>query len=109
MRAPDGRPKRPVYIKRRGHLALGKHALFALRPGDHVVKAYHHRGDWHIEVYRVTKIVEEGERVYADLETVAEYDLGEWVPPLPPHLEAPVRAAMEKARHYHCREAHYAE
>ena len=43
---PQGRPKRPVYIRRAGHLACDDHALFVVRPGDHVIRASHHRGDF---------------------------------------------------------------
>ena len=104
---PDGRPKRPIYIRRRGHLAGGEHALFVIRHGDHIVEARHHRGDFHIQVYRVEAIGEEDGRPYAEAGLVAEHDMGEWAPPLPPYLQAAVEAAREKARCYHCRSPHY--
>lgn len=102
---PQGEPLRPLYIRGRGHLANGSHALFAVRPGFHVIQADHHRGDFAITVYRLVALdMEAGE---AEAEVVARYDRGEWEPPLPPHLEAAVEAAQAKARCYHCRHVHY--
>lgn len=104
---PAGEKKRPVYIRRRGHLAGGERALFVVRPGDHVTKASHHRFDFQVRVYRIVQI-EDGEQPKAYAEEVASWDMGEWVPPLPTHLEAAVEAARKKATCYHCRGVHHA-
>lgn len=99
-----GQPKRPVYIRRAGHLACDDHALFVVRPGDHVIRASHHRGDFWIRIQRIEAIGEEA----AELVTIATYDMGEWDrPEVAAQFEAAVEAAETKATCYHCREPHY--
>jgi len=99
----DGSPKRPIYIRRRGSLSNGEHALFVVREGDVVVEADHHRQDFCVEIARISAIRDEE----AILEPVAVFDEGEWVPELPEALKPAVEAACEKAVCYHCREPHF--
>ncbi|MGB4006230.1 MAG: hypothetical protein WBK86_07570 [Halanaerobiales bacterium] len=54
----QGRPKKPVYIRRAGSLANGQHALFVIEPGDVIIQANHHREDFQIEILQVEKIEE---------------------------------------------------
>lgn len=99
-----GQPKRPVYIRRRGPLACDDHALFVVQPGDHVVRASHHRGDFLIRIQRIEAMGEET----AELVTVATYEMGEWDrPEVVGQFAGAVEAAMDKAVCYHCREPHY--
>lgn len=49
----DGSPKKATYIRRRGHLAGGNHALLIVGPGDVVIEADHHRGDFHVAIYKI--------------------------------------------------------
>lgn len=100
---PAGEPLRPYYIKRRGHLACGNHALVPLRPGFFVVKAGHHRGDFWIGVYRVVDITDDK----ATLEAVAEFDEGAWDREPPAFLLGAIEAAKGKAKTYHARHAVY--
>lgn len=99
---PGGQPLKPVYIRRRGPLACGQHALLVIRPGCYIVQADHHRRDFDIEVLRVVEIGEE-----ATCEQVASFSRGEWSQDPPPELEAAIRAAKEKATCYHCRRPHF--
>src|SRR5690554_2482228 len=39
----SGGPKRPIYLRRRGHLANDNHALFVLELGDYIIEAKHRR------------------------------------------------------------------
>ena len=103
----NGEPKRAVYIRRRGELANAPHALIILGVGDHIIEAHHHREDFLIEVFRVMGFETDGEEMYAVVETVNRFDRGEWDAELPASLEAAVKAAVEKATCYHCREPHY--
>ena len=106
---PDGSPKHPVYIRRRGTLANAEHALFIVQPGDIIIQAEHHRGDFEIFVLRYDG-VEQGEfGEYAKTTTLAHYSMGEWDAELPAYLQAAVEAAKEKATCYHCREPHFIE
>lgn len=50
----DGSPKKPVYIRRRGHLANENHALFILELGDYIIEAKHHRRNFKVKIYKVT-------------------------------------------------------
>jgi hypothetical protein len=104
--SPDGGPKKPAYVRKKGPLACTRHAQVPVETGDHVVVASHHGWDYTIRVYRIEKI----EGKYATLRTVANFENGGWNPPLPdeiPELEKAVGAARQKARCYHCREPHY--
>src|SRR5690606_21539822 len=49
----NGSPKKPVYIRRRGHLANSEHALFVLELGDYIIEAKHHRRKFNIEIYKI--------------------------------------------------------
>ena len=102
----DGQPKKAVYIRRRGHLANGEHALFILEVGDYIVEANHHR-DFGIGIFRMLGFEDKEEEVYAIVEQVNCFSRGEWDAELPASLEAAVKAAMEKATCYHCREPHF--
>jgi len=102
--AADGSPKKPIYIRRRGPLACGEHALFIVQPGDVIVKAEHHRRDFRIEILEISSI----KNNIAECKTLATFDLGEWDHDdvAARYCEA-VQAAQEKATCYHCREPHY--
>ncbi len=97
----------PAYVNRRGHLACGKHALFIIKEGYHIILSDHHRRDFEIEVYRITSI--DKKEQLANLEMVCEYSQGEWDVKPPKFLYNAIDAAVDKASCYHCRETHYAE
>ena len=98
----DGQPKKAIYVRRRGQLALCSHALIPIEVGDYIIYANHHRKDFEISVYSITEILKEE----ASIEKIAEFSNGEW-DNLPQFLEDAVEAVMEKATCYHCREPHY--
>ena len=118
---PDGSPKTPVYIRRRGELANREHALFVVHEGDTVIQSSHHREDFHHKVYRIVAI--RGDE--AELELVAEFSHGQWdTGPLgqkleadlarmaagePPTMELSVAVQMAegKATDYHCRDVYH--
>lgn len=54
----DGKPKSPLYIRQRGTLACGEHALFIINPGDIVIDVDYHRDDYFF--IRVMQIREVG-------------------------------------------------
>lgn len=99
----DGTPKRPVYIRSRGSLSQGEHALFIVNIGDIIIKTDHHRKDFNIYIYKITSIREEE----AELQLLHEYSEGEWDVEPPPNLLPAITAAKDKATCYHCREPHY--
>lgn len=98
----DGQPKKAIYIRSRGHLSNGEHALIPITVGDYIIRADHHRGDFEIFVYRITEISKEE----ASIKKIAEFSNGEW-DNLPQFLEDAVEAAMKKATCYHCRGPHF--
>lgn len=101
--SPSGGPKKPVYVRRRGHLANGNHALVILEVGNYIIFANHHREDFVIELYKVVDFEEET----AIVEQVNCFSRGEWDKEPPAYLEQAVHTAMFKATCYHCREPHY--
>lgn len=48
----NGQPKKPIYVRARGHLANGKHALIPLEIGDYIIRV-HHKGDFFIEILKI--------------------------------------------------------
>jgi len=101
----NGLPKKPVYVKRGGHLACQNHALIIVENGDYIIKSYQKHKDFWIRVLKIIGF--DGE--YAVSELIYEYSEGEWNESLPAYLEAAVQAGKEKATCYHCREPHYVE
>jgi hypothetical protein len=98
-----GQPKEAIYIRRRGPLANGEHALVVLEVGDYIIEANHHRRDFVIRIWCIDQIQEEEAR----LTLIHEYSRGEWDAELPAYLEPAVQAAKEKATCYHCRKPHF--
>jgi hypothetical protein len=106
----QGQPKKPIYIKNKGTLACDQHALIPIEVGDHIIKAYHHRGDFDIRVYCVMVIC--GEKIAT--EEIASFSEGEWL--FGPKFDQDcweggfsraIKAAEQKAMKYHCRCPYY--
>jgi len=105
----NGSAKKPIYIKKKGHLSCGEHALFIVHPGDHVVIAARRRDEYHITVYQIEEI---NESAVCNLLYIFDR---EWVdckegtssPDCPAEFEAAVTAAKEKMQCYHCRAPHF--
>jgi len=95
----------PVWINRRGELSCGYHALIIISEGYHVIFADQHRGDYEIQVCRITAIDKEFQ--LADLELVCEYSHGEWDVEPSYLLSEAIDSAVKKANCYHCREPHF--
>ena len=102
---PNGERLKPVYIRGRGHLSCGEHALFIVKEGYHVIMASHWRRDFTVKVYRIASI--DLDSKVASLELINEFSQGEWDSDLPIHLKDAVDTAMEKSICYHCREPHF--
>lgn len=116
-----GLPKKPIYIRNKGHLANSQHALLPVEIGDFIINAKHWRKNFEIRINKVVEIEKqiksyefEGEIKYyhdwyAIIEEVYFYDNGNWNAELPAFLEDAVKVSMDKATCYHCREPHYVE
>ncbi len=103
----DGKPKKAVYVRSRGQLANCRHALVILEVDDYIINAFHHREDFEIEIYRVMDFEEVKEEMYAVMEHINCFGMGEWDAELPEFLEDAVLEAMAKATCYHCRGPHF--
>lgn len=97
--AEDGSVLQPLFKKRGGHLANGKHALFVVKPGYHVITAT----DSSIRVWRIDNIIDNKARVTL----VCEWEMGEWDITPPSYLNDAIKAVQEKVNCYHCRHVHY--
>lgn len=100
---PDGGPKVPFYVRRRGSLSNSTHAQIPVEAGDLVVEARHHRGDFDLRVYRIDAVV----RGEAQARLAHRFVLGQWDTVPSGRVMDAVRAAEEKACCYHCREPFY--
>jgi len=95
IRDQNGRPKKPVYVKRSGHLSNGNHALIPVEVGDIIVESYRNMPDFKIhQVYRIVNF--DGE--YAVAELLYEFRDGQWNFYPPAYLQPAITAALEKAK-----------
>lgn len=75
----SGTPKKPVYIRRRGHLANDNHALFILELGDYIIEAKHHRKNFKVEIYKVIGFESRNRSYFSTGDTLAKMKLGEFI------------------------------
>jgi hypothetical protein len=109
--APDGAPLRPYYIRTRGSLSCGEHALLPADRGNIVVQAWHHRRDFSVDIYRILEQAQqapgESEAAVAT-ERLASFSENEWDnPDVAARYKAAIEAARSKATSYHCRSPYY--
>jgi len=101
----------PIYIRRRGSLACSRHAKFVMYPRQKLVVIYanHHRRDFNVtidEIFFTESFLVEVERLWWGDE-LDKANIEDQIPTkLDRYLDA-VKAAMNKATCYHCREPHY--
>lgn len=109
----DGSKPRAVFVRTRGHLSGGPHALVCVHEGFYLVHAGVGRGVRQsatierIVKTSVTDVHGEKFEAVAEVEVVNTFSRGEWDKPLDAKLEAAVEAAFRKASIYHCRSAVY--
>jgi ribosomal protein S27E len=105
---PQGERLKPIYIRTKGHRANGKHALFIVQPGYHIVSVdYWNKQDppYNIAVYQIQRFFEfQPNPDKPDTQLLALAEVKE--PYI--YLEPAINAAIAKVRCYHCRKPHYA-
>ena len=94
-----GNPKKPLYIKTKGSLACGEHALIPIRIGDYIIECVQHRKDFDIEINKIKGISED----VAILEIVNSFSENQWDVDLKDKFENVIKAAKDKSTSYHCR------
>jgi hypothetical protein len=99
----NGAKIKPLYIRTRGELACGDHAMIPVTVGATVVQADQWHGDYDIYVYQIAEI--------RDQEAIAKleyhFSCGEWDCPPDDKFSAVIGAAKKKAASYHCRMPYY--
>lgn len=101
----NGKPKKPIYVRKRGSLACEEHALIPVRTNDYIIKAFQHGGDFDIDIFRVETI--NNEEKGAELKIVNNFSNGEWDSDLEEKFSDVIEATKKKATAYHCREAYF--
>jgi hypothetical protein len=86
---PNGEKLKPVYIRKKGQLSCSTHALFLLKHGIYVIEVDRHNDEY------TMKIAINNNGVFEEVENI------------PFFLDEAIKAAREKTRHYHCRNAYY--
>jgi hypothetical protein len=117
----EGLPLKPLFVRSKGHLSCAEHALFAVypQPQEDVVKidASHHNRDFDIAITSLS-LSSEGELRECQLWEArtgeireAPVAIAQWIRTCLPEklieFQAALRAAMEKATNYHCREPYF--
>lgn len=92
-----GERKKPLFIKRSGHLACSEHALFVVEVGDVIVDAV--RENDLVRIGRIMLVLPD--HVMVLWEYICEY--GDWDRELPSEFEDIVDVARQKYQNYHCR------
>ena len=85
----EGKKLEPIYIRKKGDLACGQHALFLLKPGMFIVEVDRVHEDYEIKVYKIENENNVSQDFPADF------------------LSEVVEAAKQKTRYYHCRVPSY--
>jgi hypothetical protein len=62
----SGQPKTPIYIKHKDNIN-GKHALFVVKIGDHLIECTKTKKEYPIKVYQIVKIDLDELKVYCNL------------------------------------------
>ena len=104
----NGEKPYAIYIRRRGHLSNGSHALIPVKEGFYMIESSQHRGDFIHRIYQILRTFIEDNIAKIELRQVNQYDQGEWDEDLPEFLAKAVEAAEAKANCYHCRDPFYA-
>jgi hypothetical protein len=100
-----GNSKKAIYVKRKGELSCGEHALIPLHKGDTIVTVSQWRHDFTINIYKVVNV--DLEEKFANLELINNFSCGEWDKDLDHTYKKIVGVAKDKATSYHCRNAMY--
>jgi hypothetical protein len=100
-----GNPKKAIYVKRKGELSCGEHALIPLRKGDTIVTVSQWRHDFTINIYKIVDF--DLEEKFTNVELVNGFSCGEWDEDLDNLYKKIVDVAKDKATSYHCRNAMY--
>ena len=105
-----GEKKKSLYVRRRGHLSCGPHALVKVDVGDWFIDANHHHKDFIIKLYKVKEVrpIKNKRGWKALIELVSVFSENEWSDnPPPDFLKDAIHAAVSKATTYHCRTPFY--
>lgn len=105
--SPEGKKIKPIYIRRSGHLSNSDHALVPLTEGSYIIKTYHHRGDYTINIYKILSF--DNNKYKATVKNINCFDNGEWDFPLEEKLVEPVEVSKNKSNDYHCRSAYFVD
>jgi hypothetical protein len=106
--APDGSKKTALFFRRGGHTSNDKHALFIVDTGDYLIDVYQHRGDVSISILQVGDVIETAEHyVTREVINIAHFSEEQWDIEPPEYLDTAIKAAVDKAFDYHCRNVYY--
>lgn len=101
----SGKPLRPYYVPRSGHLACGTHAYFSVPEAIVTVTGYRRDTNITIEEHR---IIHEGNTSRIETKTLWSGEL-EVLPDSFNRFQAVAEAASAKGNCYHCRDVHFFE
>jgi hypothetical protein len=107
---PEGRPKRAHYVRTRGHLANGRHALVPVVSGDVIIFVNRHGDDYTIEVCKIADFTydEQYDNWDANCDLIAKFSEGAWDDEaVASRFDAAIKAACDKAADYHCCKPYY--
>lgn len=87
---PSGEKKKPIHIRKRGHLACGEHALIPVEAGDYIITTYRHRAEYQNDVYKIANVLES--------KTARKVLIGVFPNTQEPYRELSMEEALEMAK-----------
>ena len=104
----DGKAKRPIHVRKKGHLSNSNHALFSLEVRDVVIKIQRHGESYCIELCSVERFDTSATPPYIYLNHIAEFYDGEWsVQTAAIKYRHAIAAAVSKVHDFHCKIPYY--
>ena len=99
----SGKPLKPYYVPRRGHLACGEHAYFSVPNAVITVTGYRRDSNITITKYEIKK---DGQTAILEISEIWKGEI-EFLPELYDCYKEAATAARQKANCYHCRSPHF--
>jgi hypothetical protein len=106
---------RPIYNVNFGHRSNGKHSLFLVKEGMHIILVKQYRNNIEkIKILKINKIEktinQNNEEMYIAICSIENtYEENEWEKPIPDdeNFKSAIECAIQKSQCYHCRNTHY--
>ena len=103
----EARPKKSLFIQKKGNLSCSIHALIPVQRGDILIHCIHNDGKFTIYINTIIGIYLNSDDSYCETMTIYKYQDDAWDKQPADFLSIMINKAKTKALDYHCRAACY--